>query len=219
MTDMMYENLLYATLESLYLVSISTILVSIFGVLLGLLLFCTSKNQIYENKVIYNISSVITNIIRAIPFIILVIILLPVTKFLVGTILGPNAAIPALVIGMAPFYGKIIETCLKDIPFGIIEVAKSEGYSNLQIICKVLIPESIHSILANLTTMCIAILSYSTVSGIIGAGGLGNLAYIEGFQRNNNLVTLYATLIIIIMVFIIQFAGNKITQKLDKKGL
>lgn len=218
---MMYNtfyNLLHATLETLYLTVVSTIFVAICGTLLGIVLFSTEKNQFLANKYIYFIISSIVNIIRAIPFFILIIILLPVTKILMGTILGPNAAFPALIIGISPLYARVVETSFKEINQGVIEAAKAHGASDLQVIFKVLLPESLPSLMANLVTITIAILGYSTMSGIIGAGGLGNLAYIEGFQRGNTLTTFYATLIILIIVFIIQFSGDKLVKKLDKRN-
>jgi D-methionine transport system permease protein len=212
-----YEKLFFATLDTLYLTFVSTFFVAIFGLLLGILLYVTSKEQVLENKLVYFSLSSIINVIRSIPFIILIILLLPVTKILMGTILGTNAAFPALIIGVSPFYAKIVETSFKDTNKGVIEASKALGASNFQIIFKVLIPESLPNLLANLTTLTISILSYTAMAGVIGAGGLGQLAFIEGFQRNNQLITFIATLIILVLVFIIQYGGDLIVKKIDRR--
>ena len=217
MTSYMYEKLFYATLDTIYLTFISTFFVAIFGIMLGVILYCTSKNEFLENKYIYFILGGFVNIIRSIPFIILIILLLPITKFLMGTIIGTNAAFPALIIGVAPFYAKMVETSFKAIDKGIIEAIKAHGATNLQIIFKVLLPESAPLLISNLTTMMVSILSYTAMAGVIGSGGLGNLAFIDGFQRNNQLITFLSTLIILILVFIIQYTGDFIVKRIDKK--
>jgi D-methionine transport system permease protein len=215
--DYYIKQLINATIETLYLSVISTLFVTFFGLILGILLFSTSKHQILENKYTYNGISIVVNIIRSIPFIILIILLLPFTKFLMGTILGPNAALPALIIGMSPFYARVVESSFKEINKGIIEAAKANGASDLQIILKVLIPESLPTLISNLTTLAIAIIGYTALAGVIGAGGLGNLAFIEGFQRNNQIITLWATFIILVLVFITQGIGDIIVKKIDKR--
>lgn len=215
--DYYINQLISATIETIYLSVISTLFVTVFGLIIGILLFSTSKNQILENRYIYNSISIIVNIVRSIPFIILIIILLPFTKLLVGTILGPNAAIPALVIGMSPLYARFVESSFKEVNKGVIEAAKAHGASDLQIILKVLIPESLPTLLSNLTTLSIAIIGYTAIAGVIGAGGLGNLAFIEGFQRNNQTITLWATFIILILVFITQGIGDFTVKKIDKR--
>ncbi len=212
-----YNKLITATIETLYLTGISTVFVAIFGLILGIILFVTSKEQILANKTLYFILSSFVNIIRSIPFIILIILLLPITKILMGTILGVKAAYPALVIGISPFYARIVETSFKEVKKGIIEAGKSFGVTNLQMIFKILIPESLPNLVSNLTTLAISILGYTAMAGVIGAGGLGNLAYIEGFQRNNQIMIVLSTLIILILVFIIQHTGDYIYKKIDKK--
>jgi D-methionine transport system permease protein len=134
-----------------------------------------------------------------------------------GTIIGVNAAFPALIIGMSPFYARVVESGFKEINKGIVEAAKAHGASDFQIILKVLIPESLPSLISNLTTLAIAIIGYTAMAGVIGAGGLGNLAFIEGFQRNNQVITLYATLIILLLVFITQSLGDFIVKKIDRR--
>jgi D-methionine transport system permease protein len=157
------------------------------------------------------------NIFRSIPFIILIVLLIPFTKLLVGSILGANAALPALIIGAAPFYARMVEIALREIDKGVIEASYAMGASNGQIIFKVLIPEALPALVSGITVTAIALVSYTAMAGVIGAGGLGNFAYLEGFQGSNPLLTFVATVAILILVFIIQFTGDYFTKKLDKR--
>ena len=211
--DKMWE----ATTETLYMTSISVIATFILGIILGLLLFLTSKGNIWENAFINKIISAIVNIFRSIPFLILIVLLIPFTIFLIGSMIGENAALPALIIGAAPFYARMVEIGLREIDKGVIEAAKSMGAKTSTIIFKVLLPESMPALVSGITVTAIALVGYTAMAGVIGAGGLGNLAYLEGFQRSRNDVTLMATIIILIIVFIIQFIGDLITSKLDKR--
>lgn len=211
--DKMYD----ATIETLYMTLIASICVFILGLIIGLVLFLTSPNQLLENKWINRILSAFVNIFRSIPFVILVILLLPFTKWLVGTMLGPTAAMPALIIGAAPFYGRLVEIALREIDKGVIEASVSMGASIWTIIQKVLIPESLPALISGITVTTISLVGYTAMAGVIGAGGLGNLAYLDGFQRNRMDVVLVATVIILIIVFIIQQIGDIITKKIDKR--
>jgi len=217
LSDYYYKQLFNATFETIYLSVVSTFFVAVFGLILGVMLFITSRGQILANKYIYELLAVIVNIISAIPFIILIILLLPLTKLLMGTILGTKAAFPALIIGVSPFYARVVESGFKEINKGVIEAAKAHGATDLQIILKVLIPESMPTLISNLTTLAIAIIGYTAMAGVIGAGGLGNLAFIEGFQRNNQIITIWATGIILLLVFLTQIIGDFIVKKIDKR--
>ena len=211
--DRMWE----ATVETLYMSAISVVATFILGAILGLLLFLTSQGNIWENKPVNLVLSAVVNIFRSIPFIILIVLLIPFTKIIVGSMIGENAALPALIIGSAPFYARMVEIGLREIDKGVIEAAKSMGATTTTIIWKVLLPESMPALVSGITVTAIALVSYTAMAGVIGAGGLGNLAYLEGFQRSRNDVTLMATIIILIIVFIIQFAGDFFTRKLDKR--
>ncbi|XWO13565.1 Methionine import system permease protein MetP [Candidatus Hepatincola sp. Pdp] len=215
MFQIYFDKLSQATLETIYLTAVSTFFVAIFGIIWGILLFITSKGEILENKYFYGVINIITSIFRAIPFFILIILLLPVTKIIMGTILGSNAAFPALILSVTPFYARVVETSFKEVDRGVIEAAKAYGATDLQIILKILIPESIPNLLSNLTTLSIAIVGYTAMAGVIGAGGLGNLAFIEGFQRNNMFLTALATIDVVILVFIIQAIGNFVVSKIS----
>lgn len=206
-----------ATKQTLYMTAVSVLATFILGILLGLLLFLTSKGNIWENKSINTVISAVVNIFRSIPFIILIVLLIPFTKFLVHTMIGQNAALPALIIGAAPFYARMVEIGLREIDKGVIEAAKSMGATTGTIIWKVLLPESMPALVSGITVTAIALVGYTAMAGVIGAGGLGDLAYLEGFQRNQSDVTLIATIIILIIVFALQFIGDFITSKLDKR--
>lgn len=205
------------TIHTLYMTGISVLATFILGTILGLTLFLTAKGNMWENKPTNTIIGGIVNIFRSIPFIILIVLLIPFTTFLLGTMIGENAALPALIIGAAPFYARMVEIGLREIDKGVIEAAKSMGATTSTIIWKVLLPESMPALISGITVTAIALVGYTAMAGAIGAGGLGNLAYNQGFQRSQNDVTLVATVIILIIVFIIQFIGDFITAKLDKR--
>ncbi|MEN8701537.1 methionine ABC transporter permease [Bacillus infantis] len=211
--DKMWE----ATNETLYMTGISVVVTFILGIVLGLLLFLTSKGNIWQNALINKIIAAFVNVFRSIPFIILIVLLIPFTKFLVGSMIGENAALPALIIGAAPFYARMVEIALREIDKGVIEAAKSMGARTSTIIFKVLLPESMPALVSGITVTAISLVGFTAMAGVIGAGGLGNLAYLEGFQRNRFDVTLMATIVILLIVFILQVIGDIITSKLDKR--
>lgn len=212
-----WERMWEATRETLYMTSISVVATFVLGIILGLLLFLTSKDNIWENAFINKIIAAFVNVFRSIPFLILIVLLIPFTKLILGTMIGENAALPALIIGAAPFYARMVEIGLREIDKGVIEAAKSMGAKTRTIIWKVLIPESMPALVSGITVTAIALVGYTAMAGVIGAGGLGNLAYLEGFQRSRTDVTIVATIVILVIVFIIQFIGDYITSKLDKR--
>ena len=212
-----WDQLFAATQETLYMTALSGVATLVLGIALGLALFLTARGGLYQNRTLYSAISLIVNIFRSIPFIILIVLLIPVTKTLVGTILGANAALPALIVGAAPFYARLVEIALREVDKGVIEASRSMGARLNTLIFRVLLPESSPALVSGITVTLIALVSYSAMAGVIGAGGLGNLAYLEGFQRNHSDVTLVATVTILVIVFIIQFCGDVITSLLDKR--
>lgn len=212
-----WEQLFAATQETLYMTALSGIATFVLGIVLGLALFLTARGGLFQNRTLYSVISLVVNIFRSIPFIILIVLLIPFTKALVGTILGANAALPALIVGAAPFYARLVEIALREVDRGVIEATRSMGARLSTLIFRVLLPESSPALVSGITVTLIALVSYSAMAGVIGAGGLGNLAYLEGFQRNHGDVTLVATVTILIIVFIIQFCGDVITSLLDKR--
>jgi D-methionine transport system permease protein len=212
-----WEKLWEATLETLYMTAMSVLITFVLGIILGILLFLTSKENLWENKLTYSVTSSVVNVFRSIPFIILIVLLIPFTKFLLDTIRGANAALPALIIGAAPFYARMVEIALREVNKGVIEAAKAMGAKTSTIILKVLLPESMPALISGITVTAIALVGYTAMAGVIGAGGLGNLAYLDGFQRSREDVTLAATIMILIIVFAIQIIGDFFTNKLDKR--
>lgn len=212
-----WDNMWKATGETLYMSAYSTFFTLVFGIALGIILFLTSPGQLLANKITNVITGAFVNIFRSIPFIILIILLIPLTKYMFGSIRGPNAALPALIIGAAPFYGRMVLIALQEIDKGVIEAARSMGAKTSTIIFKVLLPESMPALVSGITVTAIALVGYTAMAGVIGAGGLGTLAYLDGFQRNRGDVTIMATILVLIVVFIIQFLGDFIVKRLDKR--
>ncbi|EMX8898025.1 ABC transporter permease [Enterobacter bugandensis] len=212
-----WDQLWAATLETLYMTALSGVATFVLGIVLGLALFLTARGGLFHNRTVYGVISIVVNVFRSIPFIILIVLLIPFTKTVVGTILGANAALPALIVGAAPFYARLVEIALREVDKGVIEATRSMGARLSTLVFRVLLPESSPALVSGITVTLIALVSYSAMAGVIGAGGLGNLAYLEGFQRNHGDVTLVATVTILIIVFIIQFFGDVITSLLDKR--
>lgn len=212
-----WDQLWAATQETLYMTALSGVATFVLGLVLGLALFLTARGGLFQNRTVYSVISIVVNVFRSIPFIILIVLLIPFTKTIVGTILGANAALPALIVGAAPFYARLVEIALREVDKGVIEATRSMGARLSTLVFRVLLPESSPALVSGITVTLIALVSYSAMAGVIGAGGLGNLAYLEGFQRNHGDVTLVATVTILIIVFIIQFCGDIITSLLDKR--
>ncbi|AQQ65665.1 MULTISPECIES: methionine ABC transporter permease [Bacillus] len=212
-----WNQMLEATGETLYMTAIAALATFVLGLILGLLLFMTAKDNLWENKSINTVIGAFVNIFRSIPFIILIILLIPFTKIILGTILGASAALPALIIGAAPFYARMVEIALREIDKGVIEASKAMGAKTSTIILKVLIPESLPALVSGITVTTIALVGYTAMAGVVGAGGLGTLAYLEGFQRGNNDVTIVATICVLLVVFLIQWIGDSLTTRIDKR--
>lgn len=215
--DVLIPLMIKALGETVYMVFASMILASIVGIPLGVLLLVTSPNQIFETRPINKVVSVIVNIIRSIPFIILMVAIIPFTRLIVGSSIGTTAAIVPLVIASIPLIGRLVETSLREVPHGLIEAAQSMGATPMQIITKVLLPESLSSITAQLTTVLIVLVGESAMAGTIGGGGLGDLAIRYGYQRFLPEVMLATIVVLVVLVQIIQICGNYLAKKLDKK--
>ncbi|MRV57443.1 methionine ABC transporter permease [Staphylococcus aureus] len=217
MPNIQWPEVWTAIVETLYMTVVSTIFAFILGLILGVLLFLSAKGKSTGARLFYSIVSFIVNLFRAIPFIILILLLIPFTSLILGTISGPTGALPALIIGAAPFYARLVEIAFKEIDKGVIEAAWSMGANTWTVIRKVLLPEAMPALVSGITVTAIALVGSTAVAGVIGAGGLGNLAYLTGFTRNQNDVILVSTVFILIIVFIIQFIGDWLTNKLDKR--
>ncbi|MBD8086488.1 ABC transporter permease [Limosilactobacillus sp. c11Ua_112_M] len=206
-----------ATWETVWMTVVSMVAVAILGIILGLILFETQNSNSIGAKIVNWVVAALVNVFRSIPFIILIVLLLPATQALVGTIMGPRAALPSLIISAAPFYARLVQIAFDDLDHGVIEAAKAMGATRWQIVTKVLIPESSPALVSGITVTTISLIGYTAMAGAIGAGGLGNLAYLDGFQASNNAVTMMATIIIVIIVFVFQFLGDTVVKKIDKR--
>lgn len=203
--------------ETIYMVVVSMAIASAIGVPLGVLLHTTAKGQILENVVLNQTVGSVVNAIRSIPFIILMVAIIPLTRFIVGSAIGTTAAIVPLVIASIPFIGRQVETSLKEVPSGLVEAALAMGATPFQIISKVLLPEAMPGIVSQLTTVTIALVGESAMAGAIGGGGLGDLAIRYGYQRFRPEVMLATVVVLIVLVQLVQFVGNTLAKKLDKR--
>ncbi|MCI7476860.1 MAG: ABC transporter permease [Selenomonadales bacterium] len=203
--------------ETVYMVAVSMIIATIIGVPVGVLLHVTTKGQILESPILNKVLSSVINAVRSIPFIILLVAIIPFTRLVVGSSIGTTAAMVPLVIASIPFIGRQVETSLREVPEGIVEAAQSMGATPMQIISRVLLPEAMPNIVAQLTTVVIALVGESAMAGAVGGGGLGDLAIRYGYQRFRPEIMLATVVILIIMVQLVQFAGNKLAAKLNKK--
>ena len=211
----MLEILIPAFKETIIMVFFSTIFSIIIGAIPGIALVVTEKGGIKENKTINSILDTIVNILRSLPFIILMVAIVPFTRFIVGRSYGTEAAIVPLTLAAAPFVTRIIQNSLKEVDKGIIEAAKSFGATDMQIIFKVMIKESIPSIVSGITLTIINIIGYSAMAGAIGGGGLGQMAISYGYQRYQLDVMIATVLILIVIVQVIQSFGNNVYKKLS----
>ncbi|MCT4782138.1 MULTISPECIES: methionine ABC transporter permease [Exiguobacterium] len=213
-----WEIMLEETWQTIYMTLVAGGATFAFGLALGMILYVTNEPLMMKNRSIYTVVSAFVNVFRSIPFIILIILLIPFTKIVVGTILGSTAALPALIIGAAPFYARMVELALREIDRGVIEAAESMGATKWQIIYKVLFPEALPAIVSGITVTLVAIVGYTAMAGVVGGGGLGNLAFLDGFQRSRNDVTFVATVLILVIVFVIQFIGDRLVTRIDKRS-
>ena len=218
----MLDNAMIALLgtsiwETLYMVIVSMILSYAIGIPIGVILNITSKDGICPNRPVNAVLGVIVNIFRSIPFLILLIWMLPVTEAIVGTMVGPTSVIVPLVVSAAPFVGRMVESSLSEIDGGVIEAAQSMGASNMQIVTKVLLPESLPSLLNGVLVSATTILGYSAMAGFIGGGGLGDIAIRYGYNRYDSGTMLITVVLLVIMVQIIQSVGSRIAKRSDKR--
>ncbi|MCR5401304.1 MAG: ABC transporter permease [Treponema sp.] len=206
-----------STLETLIMVFFSTLFAILIGFPLGVLLNATNKYGIMPKPVFNLILSRIIDVLRSFPFVILMIVLLPLTRLILGTAIGTAATIIPLSIAAAPFVARITETALNEVDPGVVQAARAMGSTNSQIIWKVLIPEAMPSVVSGITLTVINLISYSAMAGTLGGGGLGDLAIRYGYQRFRTEIMIAAVIVIILMVAVIQFAGTKLTNKMLSK--
>lgn len=217
MSEQVIKLLITGTLDTLQMTVISTIMAMIIGIPLGVVLVVTSKGHILENAALNKILGAIVNATRSIPFIILMVAIIPVTRMVVGTSIGTTAACVPLTLAAIPFLARLVETSIKDIQFGVIEAAQSMGASPFQIIRKVLLPEALPTIIDNVTVLIVNLIGYSAMAGAIGGGGLGDIAIRYGYQRFQGDIMLATIIILIIMVQVIQMIGDGLSKAMNKK--
>lgn len=206
-----------ATLDTLKMLGASGLFSILIGLPLGIILFMTSRSTSGINKAVYNVLSVIVNILRSVPFIILIVAMIPITKEIVGTAIGVLGTIPPLVVGAAPFFARLVETALREVDRGVIEASQAMGASTGQIIWKVLMPESLPGLLAGMTMTIVTLVSYTAMSGMVGGGGLGSLAVNYGYYRYENEVMIIAVIIMIVLVQALQMIGDRLVKHFTRR--
>lgn len=215
MSQTMLSLLIEATFQTIYMVALSSVFAALFGMPLGIVLYGTRQGHILENKLINQSLAAIVNMTRSIPFIILMIAVIPVTRFLIGTSIGTNAAIVPLTLCAIPFIARIVESALLEVNKGLIEAANAMGATAWQIIIKLLIPESLPNIVNGLTLTIVNLIGYSAMAGAVGGGGLGDLAIRYGYQRFD-VGTMFITIVImIVLVQALQWTGDKLAKRLS----
>ncbi|TWP24915.1 D-methionine ABC transporter permease MetI [Apibacter muscae] len=205
------------TWETIVMTFVSGFFGFLLGLPLGILLFITRKGQIKENLVFNQIISILVNIFRAIPFIILIVWMIPFTRMIVGTSIGVSAALVPLSVGAAPFIARMVENSLLEVPQGLIEASKSMGANSLQIIKKVLLPEALPSLINSASIILITLVGYSAMGGAVGAGGLGKIGYQDGYVNKDTTIMNFVLILLVLLVFIIQFVGDYLSKKVDHR--
>ncbi|MBL1220099.1 methionine ABC transporter permease MetI [Chryseobacterium sp. L7] len=203
--------------ETVYMTFVSGFFGFVLGLPVGILLFLTRKGQLLENTAYYRIISILVNIFRSIPFIILIVWMIPFTRVIIGTSIGMNAALVPLSVGAAPFIARLVENSLLEVPHGLIETARALGASPLQIIQKVLLPEALPSLINNAAITLITLVGYSAMGGALGAGGLGQIGYQYGYIGYDAVIMNAVLILLVALVFIIQFAGDRLAKKFDHR--
>lgn len=216
-TNIDWYDIWMATLDTLLMLGGSLFFTVLLGLPLGVLLFMTSPKQMFERKGLYALLSFCVNVLRSLPFIILLIVMIPLTLLITGTSLGVAGAIPPLVAGATPFFARLVETALREVDRGIIEATQAMGASTRQIIVSALLPEARPGIIAAITVTAITLVSYTAMAGVVGAGGLGDLAIRYGYQRFQTDVMLVTVVLLLILVQILQSLGDRLVVHYSRK--
>lgn len=212
-----WQMLWPALLETLYMVAGAAFIGNAIGIPLGVLVVITAPDHILPNTVVHRVTGVIVNIGRSIPFIILMVSIIPFTRWLVGTSIGTTAAVVPLAVAAIPYIARLVETALKEVDPGVIQAAQGMGATPWQLIAKVLLPESLPALVLGVTITSVSLVSYSAMAGAIGAGGLGDLAIRYGYQRFRGDVMLQTVIVLVVLVQVIQNVGSSIARKVDHR--
>ena len=213
----MVDKVLIATWETIYMVAISTFLSYVVGLPLGIILVTTSEGHILENTRFNQVLGSIVNAVRSIPFIIFLILIIPLTRLIVGTSIGTIASIVPLTLAAIPFVARLVETSLKEIEWGLVEAALSMGANAWQVISKVLLPEAMPSLNLGVAITTINLVGYSAMAGIVGGGGLGTLAYYYGYQRYENGIMWITVIVLVVLVQLVQMLGDTLAAKISNR--
>ncbi|MDT8979559.1 methionine ABC transporter permease [Paenibacillus sp. chi10] len=206
-----------ATGETLQMMLFSVLFTFLVGLPLGVLLYLTGRTDSTVGKIVYSILSFIVNVLRSVPFVILMIAIIPITRIVVGTSIGVEGTIPPLVIAAAPFFARLVETSLREVDRGVIEAAQAMGASTWQIVYKVLLPEAMPGLIAGTTITAVTLVSYTAMSGLIGGGGLGDLAIRYGYHRYEIEMMIVAIVIMVILVQVLQWIGDAFVRRYTRK--
>ncbi|NII59346.1 methionine ABC transporter permease [Sphingomonas aerolata] len=206
-----------ACLDTLIMLGGSLVLTILLGLPLGVLLYLTGKGRLIENRLANGALGIAVNILRSVPFIILLIVMIPLTVMLVGTSLGVAGAIPPLVVGAAPFYARLVEGSLKEIDRTTIEAVQAMGATTRQIVTRALIPEAMPGLISGATVTAVALVSFTAMAGVVGAGGLGDLAIRFGYQRFQTDVMVVTVVLLVVLVQIIQYAGDALARHFTRR--
>jgi len=215
--NVFWPEIWQASLDTLNMLLGSMLFTVLLGLPLGVLLFLTGPRQLFEQSVLYGALSLVVNILRSVPFVILLILMIPFTELLVGTSLGVAGAIPPLVVGATPFFARLVETALREVERGIIEATQAMGATTWQIITRALLPEALPGLLAATTVTAITLVSYTAMSGLIGGGGLGDLAVRYGYQRYQPDVMAVTVILLLILVQVLQMVGDRLVVHFSRK--
>lgn len=206
-----------AALDTLAMLGGSLLFTLVLGLPLGIVLFLTGPRQLLAQPLLYGALSFVVNVLRSVPFVILLIVMIPFTVLLVGTSLGVGGAIPPLVVGATPFFARLVETALREVDRGIIEASQAMGATTRQIVLGALLPEALPGLLAAMTVTAITLVSYAAMSGVIGGGGLGDLAIRFGYQRFQTDVMVVTVVLLLILVQVLQMIGDRLVVRFSRK--
>lgn len=214
---MLSQLLLEATLETLYMVALASLLAILLGTPLGLLLFISDHGGLAQNGPLYRFLDLVVNVVRSIPYVIFMILCIPLTQLVLGRTIGPTATLVSLALSAAPFFARMLETSLQEVDGGVIEAAKAMGSTKTEIITRVLIPEAMPGTINAITMLVINLIGFTAMAGTLGAGGLGAIAVRYGYYRREETILYLSVVIIIILVQIVQVSGNCLARKVNKK--
>lgn len=206
-----------ATWDTLVMMGVSLALTVILGLPLGVLLFLTGKGRLLAQPVAHGVLSAVVNLLRSVPFVILLIVMIPFTVAIVGTSLGVAGAIPPLVVGSAPFFARLVESALREVDRGVVEATQAMGATTGQTVFRTLLPEAMPGIVAAVTVTAVALVSYTAMAGVVGAGGLGDLAIRFGYQRFQTDVMVVTVALLLVLVQILQIVGDRLVLHFSRR--